>query len=156
MGKPCILRYILMVRIWYLRLEIAIIDSLRRHLWLISDFSRGQTVFNKVRLMIFVSIHPHTRSPVQKPRTWTANMSKMRKNSSFPALFPPFPPFNIYVWICGSPAAWVLYKMVAHFTMRTYGVKQGFRFVEGIWLHRKSSRIRFLFRKRPMLHHTCA
>ena len=24
--------------------------------------------------------------------------------------------------------------MVAHFTMRTHGVKQAFRFVEGIWL----------------------
>ena len=31
-----------------------------------------------------------------------------------------------------------LYWMVAHFTLRTYGVHQAFRFVEGIWLHRKS------------------
>ena len=28
--------------------------------------------------------------------------------------------------------------MVAHFTMRTYGVNQAFRFDEDIWLHRKS------------------
>ena len=32
--------------------------------------------------------------------------------------------------------------MVAHFTMRTYGVNQAFRFVEGIWLHRKCRQIR--------------
>ena len=32
--------------------------------------------------------------------------------------------------------------MVAHFTMRTYGVNQAFSFVEGIWLHRKSRQIR--------------
>ena len=35
--------------------------------------------------------------------------------------------------------------MVSHFTMRTFGVKQEFRFVEGIWLHRKSCQIRFFF-----------
>ena len=35
-----------------------------------------------------------------------------------------------------------LYEMVAHFPMRTYGVNQAFRFVEGIWLHRKSRQIR--------------
>ena len=46
--------------------------------------------------------------------------------------------------------------MVAHFTMRTHGVNQAFLFVEGIWLHRKSHRIRFFFEKRPCLHHTCA
>ena len=47
--------------------------------------------------------------------------------------------------------------MVAHFTMRTHGVNQAFRFVEGIWLHRKSHQIRFFFfEKRPCLHHTCA
>ena len=46
--------------------------------------------------------------------------------------------------------------MVAHFTMHTYGVKQGFRFVEGIWLHPKSSENRFFFGKKPILHHTCA
>ena len=37
--------------------------------------------------------------------------------------------------------------MVAHFTMRTHGVNQAFRFVEGIWLHRKSRQIRFFFKK---------
>ena len=31
--------------------------------------------------------------------------------------------------------------MVAHFTLRTHGVNQAFRFVEGIWLHRKSHQI---------------
>ena len=31
-----------------------------------------------------------------------------------------------------SIRSWFLYKMVAHFTMRTYGVTQGFRLVEGI------------------------
>ena len=35
--------------------------------------------------------------------------------------------------------------MVAHFTMRTYGVNQEIRFDEGIWLHRKSGQIRFFF-----------
>ena len=35
--------------------------------------------------------------------------------------------------------------MVAHFTMRTHGVNQAFRFVEGIRLHRKSHQIRFFF-----------
>ena len=28
--------------------------------------------------------------------------------------------------------------MVAHFSMRTYGVNQEFLFVEGIWLHQKN------------------
>ena len=37
--------------------------------------------------------------------------------------------------------------MVAHFTFRAYGVNQVFRFVEGIWLHRKSRQINFFFRK---------
>ena len=32
--------------------------------------------------------------------------------------------------------------MVAHFTIRTNGVNKAFRFVEGIWLHRKSRQIR--------------
>ena len=31
--------------------------------------------------------------------------------------------------------------------MRTYGVKQVFQFVEGIWLHRKSRQIRGFFRE---------
>ena len=46
--------------------------------------------------------------------------------------------------------------MVAHFTMRTDGVNQASRFVEGIWLHRKSRQIQDENRKRPILHHTCA
>ena len=33
--------------------------------------------------------------------------------------------------------------MVAHLTMRTHGVNQVLRFVEGIWLYRKSRQIRF-------------
>ena len=37
--------------------------------------------------------------------------------------------------------------MVAHFTIRTYGVNQEFRFGEGIWLHRKSRQIGFFFGK---------
>jgi len=37
--------------------------------------------------------------------------------------------------------------MVAHFTMRTHGVNQAFRFVEGIWLHRKIRQIRFFLEK---------
>ena len=36
---------------------------------------------------------------------------------------------------------WVLYLMIVHFTMRTYGVNQAFGFVEIIWLHRKSLHI---------------
>ena len=31
--------------------------------------------------------------------------------------------------------------MVANLTMRTHGVNQAFRFVEGIWLHRMSHQI---------------
>ena len=46
--------------------------------------------------------------------------------------------------------------MVAQIPMRTYGVKQGFRFGEGIWLHQKSSQIRFFSRKKTILHYTCA
>ena len=46
--------------------------------------------------------------------------------------------------------------MVGHFNMRTYGVNQEFRFVEGIRLHRKSRQIRNNFRKRPILDHICA
>ena len=37
--------------------------------------------------------------------------------------------------------------MIAHFTMRTYGVHQVFRLVEGIWLHRKDHQIRISFGK---------
>ena len=47
--------------------------------------------------------------------------------------------------------------MVVHFTMRTNGVNQAFRFVEGIWLHQKCRQIREEKKqKRPILHHTCA
>ena len=47
--------------------------------------------------------------------------------------------------------------MVARFTMRTHGINQAFRFVEGIWLHRKSHEIWFFFlKKMPCLHDTCA
>ena len=49
--------------------------------------------------------------------------------------------------------SWFLYQLVTHFTIRTYGANRAIRFVEGIWLHRKSRQIRF-FRKRPILHHT--
>ena len=37
--------------------------------------------------------------------------------------------------------------MVAQNTLRPYGIKQEFRFVEGIWLHRMSRRIRIYFGK---------
>ena len=47
----------------------------------------------------------------------------------------------------GHSLTWFLYKMVAHFTMRTHGVKKTFRVVECIWLHRKSRQIRTIFRK---------
>ena len=40
-----------------------------------------------------------------------------------------------------SECPWFLYQMVAHLTIRTHGVNQAFRFVEGIWLHRKSHQI---------------
>ena len=40
--------------------------------------------------------------------------------------------------------------MVAHFTMRTHGVNQLFRFVEGIWLHRKSRQI-LLFSEKELV-----
>ena len=42
--------------------------------------------------------------------------------------------------------------MVAHFTMRTHGVIQSFRFVEGIWLHRKSHQTRFFIRKKDFVY----
>ena len=55
-----------------------------------------------------------------------------------------WPPWTIWV------LAWFLYQMVAHFTTRTHGVNQAFRFVEGIWLHRKICQIRFFFRKKTL------
>ena len=41
--------------------------------------------------------------------------------------------------------------MVAHFTMRTQGVNQAFRFVEGLWLHRKNRQIRFFFSEKELV-----
>ena len=46
--------------------------------------------------------------------------------------------------------------MIDHFTMRTHGVNQAFRFLKGIWLHWKSLQPDFVSRKTPNLHHTCA
>ena len=40
--------------------------------------------------------------------------------------------------------------------MRTYGVNQVFRFVEGIWLRRQGCQILNIFRNRPALLHKCA
>ena len=40
--------------------------------------------------------------------------------------------------------------------MHTHGVNQAFRFVGGIWLHRKSRQIRKKNRKRLILNHACA
>ena len=41
--------------------------------------------------------------------------------------------------------------MVADFTMRTHGVNRAFRFVEEIWLHRKSRQIRFFFSEKDLV-----
>ena len=46
--------------------------------------------------------------------------------------------------------------MVAHFTMRTHGVNQEFRLVEGIWLHRNSHQIRFCFLEKDLFYITCS
>ena len=46
--------------------------------------------------------------------------------------------------------------MVAHFTMRTYGVNQAFRFGERIWLHRKSRQIREKKIGNPLFYIICA
>ena len=46
---------------------------------------------------------------------------------------------------------WFLYKMVAHFSMRTHGLHQALRFVEGIWLHRKSRQLRFHFSEKDLV-----
>ena len=52
---------------------------------------------------------------------------------------------------------WFLYLMVAHFTMRTYGVNPEFRFNQGICLHREwVVKSDFFSRKIPFLHHACA
>ena len=42
--------------------------------------------------------------------------------------------------------------MVIHFTMRTYGVDQAFRFVEGFWSHRRSCQIRFFLLGNELSH----
>ena len=42
--------------------------------------------------------------------------------------------------------------MVAHLTMLTHEVNQAFRFVEGIWLHRKSHQIRFFFSEKDLVY----
>ena len=49
----------------------------------------------------------------------------------------------------------VLHKMVAHFTMHTHGVCQAFRYLEGIWIHRKSRQIHFFFVK-DLIYILCA
>ena len=57
----------------------------------------------------------------------------------------------------GQYHAWYIYRMVAQNTVRTYGVNQAFRFVEGTWLHRQSRQIRFRkIRKRPIFPNMCA
>ena len=45
--------------------------------------------------------------------------------------------------------------MVAQNTVSTYGIKQVFRFVKGIRLHRDNRQIRKFLRKRPTLLHIC-
>jgi len=55
--------------------------------------------------------------------------------------------FEVYYFQKGLFSYWFLYKMVAHFTMRTYGVNQAFQFIEGIWLHRKESNPGFISNK---------
>ena len=42
--------------------------------------------------------------------------------------------------------------MIAHLTMRTHGVNQAFRFVEGIWLHRKSLQILLIFSEKDLVY----
>ena len=46
--------------------------------------------------------------------------------------------------------------MVAHFTMRTYGVNQAFRFFSGIWYMERVIKPDFFSRNRPILYYTCA
>ena len=57
---------------------------------------------------------------------------------------------NCYFFVSGVWSPWYLYQMVAQNTVRTYGVNQVFRFVESIWLHRKSRQIRFSYRKKTL------
>ena len=58
----------------------------------------------------------------------------------------PQPKGHLFVFFCY--VSWFLHQMVAHFTMRTCGVNQEFRFVKGNLVS--------FSRKRPILHHTCA
>ena len=51
--------------------------------------------------------------------------------------------------------AFILDSCSFHYA-NTYGVNPKFRFIEGVWLHRKSRQFRHVFRKIPILHHTCA
>ena len=46
--------------------------------------------------------------------------------------------------------------MVAQFAMRTYGVNQAFRLVEGIWLHRKGRQVRNIFLGKDFFYFICA
>ena len=46
--------------------------------------------------------------------------------------FPPVKLHEINQFMEREAGPWFLYWMVAHFTMRTYGIKQRFRFVKGI------------------------
>ena len=54
-------------------------------------------------------------------------------------------------YTCSCP--WFLYYMVALIIMRAYRANKEFRFVECIWLHRKSRRIKSFFwgQKKPIL-----
>ena len=47
-------------------------------------------------------------------------------------------------------------EMVAHFTMRTYGVNQVFRFVEGIGHIERIVKSDFFSLKKDLFFHTCA
>ena len=56
------------------------------------------------------------------------------------------------ILICQMSAeTWYLYQMVARNTVKTYGVNQAFRFIEGICLHRQSRQPRFLFSEKTYL-----
>ena len=51
---------------------------------------------------------------------------------------------------------WYLFEMVAQNTLRAYEVNEVFRFVEGIWLHRKSRQGRFFFGGKDLFCLICA
>ena len=48
-------------------------------------------------------------------------------------------------WLKQLAAPWFLYEKVVHFTMRTNGVNQAFRFGKGIRLNEKSRQIGLFF-----------